>query len=46
MAPGRFPLESAGRFRCDRFVAGLRYVIITLVLSFVSYGLQILLRTL
>ena len=24
-------------FRCDRFVAGLRYVIITLVLSFVSY---------
>ncbi len=33
-------------FRCDRFVAGLRYVIITLVLSFVSYGLQILLRTL
>lgn len=33
-------------FRCDRFVAGLRYVIITLVLSFVSYGLQILLKTL
>lgn len=30
--------------RCDKFVAGLRYVIITLVLSFVSYGLQIFLR--
>lgn len=30
--------------RCDRFVLGLRYVIVTLVLSFVSYGLQILLK--
>lgn len=30
--------------RCDRFVAGLRYVIATLVLSFISYALQILLR--
>lgn len=30
--------------RCDRFVRGLRYVIATLVLSFLSYGLQILLK--
>lgn len=32
--------------RCDRFVAGLRFVIATLILSFVSYGLQILLKAL
>lgn len=32
--------------RCDRFVRGLRYVIVTLVLSFVSYGLQVLLKVL
>lgn len=32
--------------RCDRFVDGLRFVIITLVLSFVSYGIQILLGVL
>ena len=30
--------------RCDRFVTGLRYVIVTLILSFLSYGLQILLK--
>ena len=32
--------------RCDRFVLGLRYVIITLILSFVAYGLQLLLKVL
>ena len=30
--------------RCDKFVMGLRYVLLTLILSFVSYGLQILLQ--
>lgn len=30
--------------RCDKFVFGLRFVILTLVLSFVLYGLQMLLR--
>jgi len=30
--------------RCDKFVAGLRYVLLTLILSFVCYGLQILLQ--
>ncbi len=32
--------------RCDRFVRGLRLVIVTLVLSFLTYALQILLRLL
>lgn len=32
--------------RCDRFVKGLRYVLLTLILSFVCYGLQILLKVL
>lgn len=32
--------------RCDRFVLGLRYVLLTLILSFVCYGLQILLKIL
>lgn len=32
--------------RCDRFVLGLRYVLLTLILSFVCYGLQILLKVL
>lgn len=32
--------------RCDRFVLGLRYVILTLILSFAAYGLQILLKVL
>ena len=32
--------------RCDRFVLGLRYVIVTLILSFVAYGLQVLLKVL
>ena len=30
--------------RCDKFVIGLRYVLLTLILSFVCYGLQILLQ--
>ena len=30
--------------RCDKFVMGLRYVLLTLILSFVCYGLQILLQ--
>lgn len=30
--------------RCDKFVLGLRYVLLTLILSFVCYGLQILLK--
>jgi len=30
--------------RCDRFVFGLRLVIVTLVLSFVLYGLQMILK--
>lgn len=32
--------------RCDRFVKGLRYVLLTLILSFVCYGLQVLLKVL
>ena len=32
--------------RCDKFVDGLHFVIITLVLSFVTYGLQVILRVL
>ena len=32
--------------RCDKFVLGLRYVLLTLILSFVCYGLQILLKLL
>lgn len=32
--------------RCDRFVKGLRYVLLTLILSFVCYGLQIVLKVL
>lgn len=32
--------------RCDRFVLGLRYVIVTLILSFAAYGLQVLLKVL
>ena len=32
--------------RCDRFVQGLRYVLLTLILSFVCYGLQVLLKML
>ena len=30
--------------RCDSFVRGLRLVLVTLILSFLSYGLQILVR--
>ena len=30
--------------RCDKFVFGLRYVIVTLVLSFVLYGMQVILK--
>ena len=32
--------------RCDRFVQGLRYVLLTLILSFVCYGLQVFLKML
>ncbi len=30
--------------RCDRFVKGLHYVLLTLVLSFICYGLQVWLK--
>lgn len=30
--------------RCDKFVLGLRYVLLTLILSFACYGLQILIK--
>ena len=29
--------------RCDRFTRGLRYVVCTVILAFVAYGVQILL---
>ena len=32
--------------RCDRFVRGLRYVLLTLILSFICYGLQVLINML